>query len=427
MVKVKCMESEFYDIETFNMYVASLDDQEIQKWSAEEWNQLYEKLDYILEYDDSISEEVCYHNERYCRFLDNKTYFSQTCGFDALKKLYRNFRFDSEDYKILIEDGKNIGKGLAHQRLDLAGSTVINDEMETNRLKDGKKIDKTVYDATYYRKCKINPKTKDKRYRYDKVRSVIQVVPSEKMLHSLGEQWEEDFYFSKINLSDDATEDNFLNTAVHESVHAHFQLSITNQQFERENGILPEKKLSKEFYDLLAHNQDYYLSNFAGGTNDENKKRSEEAKYSYMRQPIEKMASLIGGTAERTFRQMTRQYSERVARDLTDLVDDVQPEYAFYSQNRKMVVLVYNQQTLGVAGRTEDMFKNKYFATIDEKGLEKIKVACCHNYMYVAAPIDYDLRVRLQKAKCRREKEVNVQKGCVNPIDIMYKENLLVK
>jgi len=323
---------DFRTIQDFREWVKGLDEKEIQSWRAKDWNKMYEKLSQSI--DNSIEIE-----ERIPAFLRSGKYFTQTDlrpedlseeklalakkklfmrgveNIFVMAKLYMNYRMEPEQLKKIYELAQKAGKIASEHRS--YGNVFGWDEDIKTKMKS---IDSIVLEQSSYPKV-------------FKQRGILEYP-----LHSYINLMEKDGstvgYTSnskgtpQINIARiDKYGDMRWGTMFHEAAHAHLQ-SKKSEFGEEIAKVKPVETFDDDFAQLLNNNNDFYFDSdmyikvvkkykigtilyCMGKTSGKLAKKMLSTIAPYRRQPVEYFAHFYGYIAERSFRRVSGQYTER--------------------------------------------------------------------------------------------------------------------
>ena len=401
-------EKQFETVTEFQEYYNKIPDKEVKKWTTKDWLGMYQKLDVLLMKDKEFKAEALKYGEN--KFgkdvVDNlddlifmQFYFSRFRGRDTLIHLNKNYKLPKDDFEVMIDVARKLGKNLAKKGIDISKSNVNQSDVKGERMHTTEIVDKVVFDITNYAKYDKNPQTNEILPKYDELGSEIDFIQSDgkqNNLISLGNQYFKDDRSSEIEVSPSAEKDRHLSTSVHEAVHAYLQIGNLWQKEQLDTGLKPIDGLSDDFMELLKYNRDYYVESRDAADRDKVKNDND----GYKMQPVEKMAQVIGLTSEHYFRQETQQYSERNMRRLERLVKDDALKYTSYTDDGK-VYGVFDMDKMKIA--SEDGFKNKYLKNLDKEVQERLTMKVFDKDLYILVPNDETLGRKLTAAMKSRD------------------------
>lgn len=287
------MSYSFNSIQEFKKFVYHLSSEDIQKFSYEEWNKLYEGIDDLCrklkleENIDKLKEEYKKKNKE--KDIDNLSYtlfFTNCMCDDEFIKLNYNFKLKERDWEYCHSVAKKISNNVYNENIIDLAKVLVNKKTKTDMAK---MIDISSLKATNYA---------------DKYTDAFNFMPSNiKVIENRYSSSKGTARYKTFNTDIEIADmsDDVFNTAVHETIHAHFQQNTTLQEYAKARNDLPSG-LDKSLSDLFENNQKFYI------IADE---RFSNHLLGYSRQPIEYFAKLIGCFTEREFRKLTKQYSER--------------------------------------------------------------------------------------------------------------------
>ena len=399
-------EKQFETVAEFQEYYNKIPDDDVKKWTTKEWLDMYRQLDETIVKDHQFQVQAI--NAGKGKYSDNslysmkymQLYFMREAGHDTMKHLYKNYKFPEEEMKAMIAISKNIGHNLAQKKIDLSQSNVVQLSSDTNRLETGRKVDQVVWEETNYGKFRFNPWTGEEMPKHDVLKSDILPIKENdsRQYTSLGVQRFKDDKSSEIRLSTSTVHDEILDTSVHEMVHAYMQVGSRLQQEQLQQHIKPVDSMSSDFLELLKYNQKYYLRSNEVDSSDEAKKEIE----SYKKQPVEKMAQVIGLASEHYFRQETQQYTERAARQFTLFVNDAVPGATMRVGNNE-IALVYSMNEMKV--KDEKEFQQKYLKYLDEDAKKQIGLMQRDGYLCAFVPQSERLADKMKEAQTKQFNE----------------------
>lgn len=218
--------------------------------------------------------------------------------------------------------------------------------------------------------------------------------------------------------------DDNVNVVFHEAAHAHLQhLKITGSVLEN---VRPVEALDDEFYKLMQNNLNYYLSvnniekdgkplaQVMDATSDRKAwfamRYNEEKMYS--NSPLERFSNLYGTEAERAFRRVSGQLTERGARDVAMFLDSTmffqgveKPMTALGKPNAAVSVengirLTYSASEKGVAA--DELLKGieQRFAGMDEALKKQLNIQkSVSGEVSITIPQSYDFRQKFAQFK----------------------------
>ena len=284
---------EFNDITEFKEFVYQLKNEDILAFSYREWNNLYDKINKLynkLDIDNNLDElkndfEKKHNQKGSTTSFSGKVFFANCLCGEEFVKLNMNFKLSSSDWNMAFNIAKSIAFELKDKNIDLASSLIC----ETAKKQMIINIDKAALKATKY------PNFYDDAYYF--MCSKISISKECDELTRGTTKYKT--HNAEINIDD--MSDRIFNTSTHETIHAHFQQNTALQRYMKDHNIIAFG-ISKELSDLFENNQEYYIF-----TNNQFAKNV----FGYSRQPIEYYAKLVGALAEREFRKLSKQYSER--------------------------------------------------------------------------------------------------------------------
>ena len=368
----------FKTSQDFRIWVNSLNDEYIKKWTSSDWNKMYQRLFYYIEYSPEMYKLFLKKFDEYKRnnnikenteikmLSDEENFYLRAEAFldnlenkKSLGYLYSNYRPETSQTKIIIKNARLAGKFAAKKGvIDLAKITYSsNIYAENNKIyqekikniskneieKTAKIINELVYNQTSFRKNlrkrKINPK--------ELLASIVFFKAEESKRGNAA--YTNTLPLVKINsMGNEKT----IETIFHEFAHAHLQRikSFKNPKLKFLKTIKPLYKLDDEYYQLIENNNKLYI----------NYRQTEDIDYkSYKNQPIEWFAFLYGMVAERYFRIESNQLSERGLFEAIGSLNYVNYAFSFpdnveYDKDNK-IKLIWNKIEIKECNSNKDV------------------------------------------------------------------------
>lgn len=350
----------------FRNWANDFDDNVVRQFSKKDWLKIYDKIEDFLK-----------NNKNFDNlYQENKTDFMKNSGINvspealknpeidlALKRIYfmegeggrglcllnRNFTFEENDFQLIRKLGREAGQIYAEHNsiqtpLELGIKTKLNgtDKLlnETRRMNDIVVAQTAYYDKLF-----------EGKYPFSKV------VLDENMVHNgLAEMYNNSF---GLKLNPHKVREDAIHIGFHEGAHLHMQASHVRQAQLLTEGIKAVEGFDDDFYKLMQMNSLYYVSqqrairdlnpdlaNYL--TPNQMYSLSLRHHNSYHKQPKEKFSELYGIEAERTYRRITKNYSERNAFLLNGVIKGLpmvgEPEYILKTE--KGINLYYKSENL---------------------------------------------------------------------------------
>lgn len=138
---------DFKSIDDFVKWSDGLSEKAIQSWKTDDWLKMYEKIDAYIESDDFYKFYKKYEKHLFDKgklktynptgaidIAIGKRLFTHVCR-EEMGKIYRNYRFESEQSKYIREIAKQDGEKLATMQFDAAALAISDsDEAIINKL-----------------------------------------------------------------------------------------------------------------------------------------------------------------------------------------------------------------------------------------------------------------------------------------------------
>ncbi len=398
----------FSSSQEFSTFAHSISSETVQAWSTKNWLEMFENLaDYVdnnpefdKEFRSYIEEGVrngTFTRKEAAEHLANpkskRLYFAsngENC--EALGLLYRNFHFEEADFNAIRAAATKAGTDLAYSGSVDASKLAISVEKRGGYFSDlipqphsmantirhtGELVDNTVFNGSSYVEL---VDSKD-------VLSEIRISNTAGGSASQGTANSTISYGTTYGRRQDA-----LMVMFHESAHAHLQNATPWQQnLFSSDGIKPLEGLSDDFCRLMQFNNDFYIDPTEFPSFKKNQElldnafnhhlpHAEISRLSreqdilidyYRRQPIEKFSNLYGAEAERSFRQISGQFSERAALNISNQLTYVLGKPSNVSHTENGVLLSYKPNS------NERHLKQKIeqcFHGLDKDILDKINL-----------------------------------------------------
>ena len=400
----------------FRNWANDFDDNVVRQFSKKDWLKIYDKIEDFLK-----------NNKNFDNlYQENKTDFMKNSGINvspealknpeidlALKRIYfmegeggrglcllnRNFTFEENDFQLIRKLGKEAGQIYAEHNsiqtpLELGIKTKLNgtDKLlnETRRM-NGIVVAQTVYYDKLF----------EGKYPFAKV------VLDENMAHNgLAEMYNNSF---GLKLNPHKVREDAIHIGFHEGAHLHMQASHVRQAQLLTEGIKAVEGFDDDFYKLMQMNSLYYVSqqrairdlnpdlaNYL--TPNQMYSLSLRHHNSYHKQPKEKFSELYGIEAERTYRRITKNYSERNAFLLNDVIKGLpmvgEPEYILKTE--KGINLYYKSENLSpemMEKTIKDRLANADDDFVEALNIEKTFDGC----VKLEASSDWEFGKKLKK------------------------------
>ncbi len=299
----------FDTVQEFKQFVAHLSNEDIKQFSYQDWNNLYGKLDAMLEkrnfhkawekymQEMPFPEEGSY--EEYVMQSADSFLTNVLCA-DEFIKLYQNFHLTEQDCALTFMRAEEAAQTLVN--LDFNTAKLAHAADDGYRQKCAEAVDHAVFKASRYaEKAKLNSDG------CKRMRSEITFADN---MELAGEASGADTH-TKIRLNREAiiSSGAFVGFMAHETFHAHFQTATRLQKdLYHNSGILPEG-ITTELADLFHNNDAYYLlcETICQRYPDDRQKYK-----GYSRQPREYHAFLFEAAMESAFRHKSKQYFENI-------------------------------------------------------------------------------------------------------------------
>ncbi|MBO5039317.1 MAG: hypothetical protein J6C85_07700, partial [Alphaproteobacteria bacterium] len=399
---------DFKSIDDFVKWSEGLSEKAIQSWKTDDWLKMYEKIDAYVESDDFYK----FYKKAEKRLFDKgklKTYdptgavdiakrkhlFTNVCS-EYIGKIYRNYRFEPEQSKYIREIAKQDGEKLATIQFDAAALAISDsDEAIINK---GQTIGNITREGTHYGTT-LETGFIDTSFRIDRSSSGAGATPVGRGV-------------GIVQLNPETFVDGNVSVAFHEYAHIYKQARNPLQKELAEKGILAHPELGKNFHKLMEKNGEYYISGkmiqsliddlrFKGFP----RNKCRVIFNNYHKQPSERYSNLYGAEAERSFRRVSGQLTERGAMDVSSFLGNTvifqgldkppvmlgKPKEA--ASVEKGICLTYSASDKGVAA--EDLLKGveQRFAGMDEGLKKQLKIQKnMFGDVKITVPNDYSFR-----------------------------------
>ncbi len=350
---------DFEHIDDFKAWVAGLDERQIQRWKADDWYAVYEKVDDVRAWPDWKYEQKLRAEGVADEFIkeakaltegDKVVYFNQKCFDysckDELDKLFKNSTLkpkemdcvkrlmqrntvcasanDLEELATYMYDRKVLVKGMTETVENITANTT--EYLPEQRLNVNCEINEDIGAS----RGDANVRTKGK---------------------------------ATIRMNTASVADNSIGTAAHEAAHVHFQVGNHGQIELLQKGIMAHPELGKDFAALMMYNHEFYMhpdyiDDYCRAQGGVLLKEYQQNFRGYSHEPIEKFSQVYGLQTERAYREVSGQISERAAMRINGIIDKT-PKFVQYTE--KGIELTYR------AGMDENFSGEKLLKQIKGK------------------------------------------------------------
>jgi hypothetical protein len=326
----------FHSVVEFNRWAKAQKPAAIRQWRTDDWLDVFYEIDALVKVDPSIEKQA---KDKGC----SKANAFVEAALTGLGHLYRNYRFEEEQYRTICQKAVEAGKALA-------------------RSEDGGSFDPAMLATDL---------NKDEQVRHNTHRmlggQVVQIMQDASALDDYTVPTEVDDQQDAIGwydgdkqsifINSEETDDEAVTVWFHEATHAYFQVESTYQKQEWKADRVAIPELGSDFHELMLKNGRYYIG--ADLVDDYEM---------YSKQPVEKYAQLFGTVAERAYRQESGYLSERGAMKIAnELKEDLgQPKEAWYEEDSDRIVLRYGQTGERTALQIRDILHHR-FSKLDKE------------------------------------------------------------
>lgn len=416
----------FKTAQDFRVWVSSLNEEDIKKWTSKDWNNMYQRLFHYIEYSPEMYKLFLQKFDEYKRsdrikenteikmlsdeenfYLRAEVFLDNIENKKSLGYLYSNYRPEAYQTKIIIKNARLAGKNVAKTGVvDLAkmvySSNIYaeNNEAYQEKIKNiskkeiqntAKIINEVVYNQTSFRKNlkkrKINPRELQANFSFFEAKDEDSKKGNTAYTNTLP--------LVQINsIGNEKT----LETLFHEFAHAHLQRikSFQNKKLNFLKKIKPLYKLDDEYYQLIENNNKLYI----------NYRQTENIDYkAYKNQPIEWFAFLYGMVADRAFRLESNQLSERGLFEAIGALNYVNYAFSFpdtieYDKDKK-IKLTWNKIEVQECNSNKDvvMFLDSLINKEDSplKSFVDIDIENKTGDIYIKFPNNCDIKEKWYK------------------------------
>lgn len=313
---------DFKTIEDFCEWANAVPEKEVHNWTAKDWNKMYEKLNEVVcaspEIDKIFKErypDARAWTQETIEKMKKRIFLEKQDNIYALGRLNQNYRFEKSQFDAIRRYGRQAGEKLSECFIDAAPLYLMQGGGRDATLR----LTTDVAQEIVYEQSNIPQALEaQNKARYALQADVITDYSAGTAYAANGSEK------PKIVLGKLMRDDN-INVLFHEAAHAHLQ---HYKNLDGMQDVMPTNWLDEDFHKLLQNNSDYYISGEMvekDGRNimeimkdpliDRKLQRSVflNELTMYSNEPMERFSRLYGTEAERGFRHLTGQTSERNA------------------------------------------------------------------------------------------------------------------
>lgn len=407
---------DFGSMVEFRDWARAFNEKEIRKFSKKDWLNIYDKIDEFVKNNKEFDK---LYQEQAEEFIKNsginvshealekpeinlaikKRFFVEKEGGDGLSILNRNFAFDEEDFNLIRKLAKNAGEQYANRsniqtplEFELAikqnsGNRVLSEAQIMNTA--------TISQTNYFEKVmEGNYPLTDVKFDEHLLADAVAVAKSDAL---------------ELVLNPDALGENTILNVFHESAHLHLQNIHSKQQNWLNEGVKAVGDFDDDFYKLMQRNLQYYIDpqrmarDIPPELNDMfSPKMVHHIKLrtfnSYHKQPMEKFSQLYGVEAERVYRNITKNYSERNAVKFNNMIRCISEigEPKKVAKTQQGVNLYYKSDN--ISGEELEKIVKERLGNVDKNFAEMLNIEkMADGSVKFEVPSGWDFKKKLDK------------------------------
>ena len=407
---------DFGSMVEFRDWAKSLGDKDVRKFGTKDWLNIYDKVEDFVKnnkefdklYQENVADfiksselnisEVSLKNPEINLEVKRK-FFVENEGGDGLSILNRNFAFREDDFNLIRKLAKTAGESYA-ERSNI--ETPLEFEL-TDLQKGGNKVlnEAQIMNATTIVQTNYFEKVMEGNY------PLTYVKFDEHLLADAVALAKDDKL--ELSLNPRKLGENTVLNVFHESAHLHLQNIHSRQRELLNDGVKAVGDFDDDFYKLMQKNAQYYITpkraykDMSPDLYDLFSPQvvrhiGDRMFNSYHKQPVEKFSQLYGVEAERTYRKITKNYSERNAVKFNNMIRCI-PEIGEVEKIVKMpkgVNLYYKSDN--ISGEELEKIVKERLGNVDKNFAEMLNIEkMADGSVKFEVPSGWDFKKKLDK------------------------------